>query len=212
MGITVHVLAWAPARAPSQPGRPTGPAVCSALLRVYGVAGPDPGPGLAPGLRPCRACSRAPPRAGHGPVGPGPGPPPPSRVPHAGHSGWVPALPRDALRPSGSAASGSAASGFAAFEDLCALVTADSLNAAIAGAVGSARCLTPFSIGSAVAVGLCSVSRPSNPPSFRRFPAPRRRPRAAGVSGPAAIIIRVGRTAVGAAEPKLFGSGKDGVQ
>ena len=44
-----------------------------------------------------------------------------------------------------------------------------------------------------VAVGLCSVSRrrPSNPPSFRRSPASRRRPRAA--SGRAAF----GRPAVG---------------
>ena len=75
------------------------------------MAGPDPGPGLAPGL------SLAPVE--------------PATIPHAGH--WVPTLPWDALRPSGFAASGSAAaasrnSGPHLFEGLCALVTPDSLN------------------------------------------------------------------------------------
>ena len=47
--------------------------------------------------------------------------------------------------------------------------------------------------GSAVAVGLCPVSRrrSSNPPSFRRSPAPRRRPRAAS-GRPAFGLLAVG--------------------
>ena len=48
------------APAPSQPC-PTFSDVHCALLRVYGVACPDPWPGLAPGLLLCRACFRAPP-------------------------------------------------------------------------------------------------------------------------------------------------------
>ena len=51
-------------RASAQPG-PTGPAVRCALLRVSGTAGrgPDPGPGLAAGLGPCRSRHRPPLRA-----------------------------------------------------------------------------------------------------------------------------------------------------
>ena len=64
-------------------------------------------------LCPCRSrarpCSRAPPLSSS----------PPS--PHAGH--WVPALPWDALRSRGLQHSGPHL-----FEDLCALVTPDSLN------------------------------------------------------------------------------------
>ena len=69
-------------------------------------------------------------------------------------------------------------------------------------AVARASVVQPLSICSAVAAGLCPVSRrrPSIPPSFRRSPAPLRRFRA-----PA------GRPSVGQplAEPKLFGSGKN---
>ena len=43
-----------------RPNSPTGPAVRSAFLRVSGVTGQDPGPGLAPGRRPCRARHRPP--------------------------------------------------------------------------------------------------------------------------------------------------------
>ena len=73
------------------------------------MAGPDPGPGLAPGSAPVE----------------------PATVLHAGH--WVPALPWDAPRPSGFATSGSAAaasphSGPHLFKDLCALVTIWSKN------------------------------------------------------------------------------------
>ena len=63
-------------------------------------------------------------------------------------------------------------------------------------------CCAAFVYRSAAAVGLCPVSRrrPSTriPPSFRRSPAPRRRP-------------RDGRPSAGQplAEPKLFGSGKN---
>ena len=72
-----------------------------------------------------RPCSRAPPLLstlqGSAPVEP-------ATVPHAGH--WVPALPWDALRPSGFAASGSAAaasphSGPHLFEDLSPVCTGD---------------------------------------------------------------------------------------
>ena len=43
-----------------RPNSPTGPAVRCAFLRVSGVTGQDPGPGLAPGRRPCRARHRPP--------------------------------------------------------------------------------------------------------------------------------------------------------
>ena len=60
-----------------------------------------------------------------------------------------------------------------------------------------ASAVQPSSIGSAVAVGPCPVSRrpPSIPPSFRRSPVPRRRPPARP-----------------SAEPKLFGSGENASQ
>ena len=56
-------LSFAPASpTPLRGLRPTvtGPVVRCALLRASGVAGHDPGPGLAPGPRPCRARHRPP--------------------------------------------------------------------------------------------------------------------------------------------------------
>ena len=94
----------------------------------------------------------------------------PATVPaHAGH--WVPALPWDAPRPSGFAACGLRRSGFAAFWTplLRGPVCTGDARFSQRDRRRSARCLPPLSIGSAVAVGLCPVSRrrPSNPPSFR---------------------------------------------
>ena len=143
-------------RAPAQPG-PTGPAVRCALLRVSGVAGPDPTQGPGPAFL----------------QGSAPGEPA-----YAGH--WVPALPGpwDALRPNGSAASLAASP-----QRLRRILdpTSSRTQAVCTGDARfkfsqrdrrrSARCM-PWSIGFAAAVGLCSVSRrrPSIPPSFRRSP------------------------------------------
>ena len=144
------------------------------------MAGPDPGPGLAPGLRPCRARHRPPRRA----LG---------SSPPLGRSASK-RLRHKRLRRSG----------FAAFwtPPLRGPVCTGDARFSQRDRRRSARCL-PLSIGSAVAVGLCPVSRcrPSNPPSFRRSPAPRRHPRAA--SG------RPSSAGQPSAEQKLFGSGKN---
>ena len=120
----------------------------------------------------------------------------PATVPHAGH--WLPALPWAAPRPSGFSASGNAA--FWTPPHRGPVCTGDAAGFSHRDCRRSARCLPPLSIGSAVAAGLCPASRrrPSIPPPFRRSPAPRGRPRAASGSGRPS------------AEPKPFGSGKDG--
>ena len=87
----LHVSLPGPApRAPAQPGL-LGLAARCVLLRVSGAAGPRPRvPALLQGSAPVE----------------------PATIPHAVH--WVPALPWDASRPSGSAAGGYRRSGSAA--------------------------------------------------------------------------------------------------
>ena len=177
-------------RTPAQPGL-SGPAVCYALLRVSGEAGPRH---RAPALL-----------QGPAPVEPAPGlrvPVEPATIPHAGH--WVPALPWDASRPSGFAASGSAAaasprSGPHLFRG--PVCTGDA-RFSQRDRRRSARCLP---CQSALLMPLDSPQSAAADRRFRRLSAallPR-----AGAFGPPPA----GRPSAGqpSAEPKLFGSGKN---
>ena len=187
--VSSHQLAR-PRSAGSGSAWPYRPGCTLCVIESFWCHGgrPDPGPGLqvAPGLHPChgRACSRDQPgpcRARHRSPGSSPalGRSASQRLRRSGSEFWTPVTPP--LR-------GPVCIGDARFSQR------DKRR--------SARCLPPLSIGSAVAVGLCSVSRrrPSIPLSDMAFrPCPSQAPPGPGRSA--------GRPS---AEPKLFGSEKKG--